>query len=79
MIIFEKEYGVCCFTRVELKLPTVKVIKDANEWISNPSDPIKGIDISFNTNIIIRRSKEYRYIAITLFGFGFVFLKQTGY
>ena len=64
---------------IEINLPTIKKIVDANEWLTNPKDPIKGFDIKFNTQIIHRRDKTFWCLSLILFGFGFTITRQTGY
>lgn len=81
MRIYSKNNGLNLFDKfdIELNLPTIKKVVDANEWLTNPKDPIKGFDIKFNTQIIHRRDKTFWCFSLIVFGFGFTITRQTGY
>lgn len=64
---------------VYLNLPVIKGSDKPNHWISDEIHPAKGFDIRFNTQLVYRSDNTWRYLELTLLGFGFTIHKQTGY
>lgn len=79
MIIYQKNINEYHYKKVTLILPVIRIVVDRNEWITNPYDPQKGIEIKFNTNIIVCKDSTYKYIEIAILGFGITYTHQNGY
>lgn len=63
---------------IHFSLPIIKWgTQPGNEW-GNDS-PIKSVDIQVNTNFIYRKDDTWWIFQLTLLGFGFSLIKQTGY
>lgn len=65
--------------KLDLNFPTIKKVVNKNEWVNDPNDPLTGVEIKFNTQLVYLKDSTYMYVSMTLFGFGFTFVKQSGY
>lgn len=79
MTIYKKTISECNYKKVALIFPIIRTVVDRNEWITNPYDPLKGIEIKFNTHIIVCKDSTYMHVEIALFGFGIIYVNQNGY
>jgi hypothetical protein len=76
MKIYSKENEFNLFDKLDISLtfPVIKIVK-----FNSFEEPVKGIDIKFNTEFIYRKGEDYWYLGLIFLGFGFTILRQTDF